>query len=293
MSRFAEAVKSDRFLVTSELNPPKGVDLQQILATAQGLRSLVDAFNITDSQSSIMTTGPLSLAHLLLDQGVEPILQMTGRDKNRIALQSDLLSAYVLGVENILCLTGDPPGAGDHPDAKPVFDLEAIGLVGAARSLTQGVDLGGHELKGTPQFCIGAVVNPGAGDLQKEISRMEQKVEAGATFFQSQAIFEPDSFGQFVSKTSHINTPVLAGIILLKSARMGRHMNENLPGVHVPEHLLQEMEEAEDKAAAGIEIAARTIREIKGMARGVHIMPIGWERHIPRVLEKAGLLERA
>ena len=289
MANFTDKLGEDKFLLTVELNPPKGVDLDSVLDRAEELRDLVDAFNITDSQSSIMTVGPASIAHLLVDRGIEPILQFTGRDRNRIALQSDLLSAYVLGVRNLLCLTGDPPSSGDHPDAKAVFDLDGVTLVQAASTLTSGRDLGGKDLKGAPSFSIGAAVNPGAGDVAKEIGRMEQKVQMGATFFQSQAIFEPERFGEFMSGAAHVKAPVLAGIILLKSARMARYMNEHLPGVHVPEEMVQEMEDAEDRTQKGIEIAARIIRGVRDMARGVHIMAIGWERHIPRVLQEAGL----
>ena len=291
MSKFAEKLASDRFLVTAELNPPKSVDLEEVLEKGQQLRELVDACNVTDSQSSIMTTGPVALAHLLLDHGVEPIIQFTGRDRNRIALQAEMLSAYVLGIENMLCLTGDPPNAGDHPDAKAVFDLDGVSLVKTANSLTKGVDLGGNDIKGPPRFCIGAAVNPGASDLTKEISRMEQKVEEGAVFFQSQAIFDPEMFHQFVARTEHIKAPVLAGIILLKSARMARFMNENLPGVYVPDELINEMEQAEDRPRKSAEIAAHIIRQVRDATRGVHIMAIGWERYIPQVLEEAGLLD--
>ena len=289
ISRFSEKLQSDGFLITAELNPPKGVEIKPLLERAEGLKERVDAFNVTDSQSSIMTTGPLSIAHLLQDRGIEPILQFTGRDRNRIALQSDLLSAAVLGIENILCLTGDPPSAGDHPDAKAVFDLDGVTLVEAASGLMSGRDLGNNALKGAPNFCIGAAINPGASDVAKEIARAEQKVERGVTFFQSQAIFDPPRFNEVLLMAPHIKTPILAGIILLKSAQMARYMNDNLPGVHVPEELVLEMEEAPDPTRKGIEIAARLIREVKGFARGVHIMAIGWERYIPQVLDEAGL----
>ena len=292
MSKFSDKLNSEKFLVTAELNPPKGIEVQPVLDRGESLRELVDAFNITDSQSSIMTTGPISLARLLLERGIEPIVQFTGRDRNRIALQADLLSTYVLGIENILCLTGDPPGAGDHPEAKPVFDLDGVSLVKAASDLASGKDISGNELKGAPRFCIGAAVNPGAGDLPKEISRMEQKVEMGASFFQSQAIFSPELFADFMGKVSHIKIPILAGIILLKSARMAHNMNEHLPGVNVPEGLIREMEETEDRPRKAIEIAARIIKEVQHISRGVHIMAIGWERYIPQVLEEAGISSR-
>ena len=290
MGDFDEKLRSDRFLITAELNPPKGVDVKQVLEMGEQLRGVVDACNVSDSHNSIMTTAPISLAHLLLDRGIEPILQVTGRDRNRIALQADLLSAYVLGIKNILCMTGDPPGAGDHPEAKAVFDLDGIGLVKTASSLMGGHDLARNHLKGVPQFCIGATVNPCATDLAREIHRMEQKVEAGAVFFQSQAIFDAETIHKFAARTQHIKAPVLAGIILLKSARMARALNENLPGVHIPEELINEMERAEDRPKQGVEIAARIIRQVKGAVRGVHIMAIGLERCIPQVVEEAGLL---
>lgn len=289
VSRFEEALRSGKFLVTAELNPPKGVDVQEVLEKGEMLKGLVDAVNITDSQSAIMCSSSLSLAHLLLERGLEPILQLTCRDRNSIALQADLLSAHILGIENILCLRGDPPTAGDHPDAKPVFELDAVGLLRAASTLMSGRDLSGKPLKGAPRFCLGAALNPGAPDPAREIRRMEEKVEAGASFFQTQAVFEPPVFRGFMERTRHLNAPVLAGVIILKSERMARHINERLPGVHIPEELIREMEEAEDKAGKGIQIAARIIREIRGACRGVHIMAIGWERYIPRLLEEAGL----
>ena len=289
MSDFGNKLNSSRFLVTVELPPPKGVDIQSVMNTGQGLIGLVDAFNVTDSQSSIMTTGPLSLAHLLLDKGAEPIIQFTGRDRNRIAIQSDLLSTYVLSIENILCLTGDPPSAGDHPEAKAVFELDGVRLIKAATDLMSGADMSGNQLRGSPRFCIGATVNPGARDLERDITRMGQMVDVGAHFFQTHAIFHPESFAEFMSRVNQIKAPVLAGIILLKSARMARYLNENLPGVYVPQSLVEEMEQTEDRAKTGIEIAARIIREVREVCRGVHIMAIGWERYIPQVLEEAGL----
>ena len=179
---FAEVLQSGKFLVTAELNPPKGTNLETLLDHAEQLRAMVDAFNLTDSHSSRMTMAPLAVARLLVERGINPMLQVTCRDRNRLALQSDLLGAYALGVRNIVCMTGDPPEAGDHPDTKPVFDLEVLGLLEAVAALQAGQDLGGHPLTGTPTFCVGAVVNPGAPDRQKELRRMEDKVARGAQF---------------------------------------------------------------------------------------------------------------
>ncbi len=220
---------------------------------------------------------------------MEPIFQMTCRDRNRIALQSDLLSAYVLGIENVLCLTGDFVALGDHPQAKGVFDLDSVSLLFAAKQLEQGRDLAGKELLGAPQFCLGAVVTPGADPLEPQIIKMEKKVKAGAQFFQTQAVYEPEKFEEFMKTVAYLNVPVSVGIVFLRSPAMARFMNKNVAGVHVPDNLIDEMEQAEDQAKKGLEIAARLIKEMKPLCQGVHIMAIGWEKRVPEVLDAAGL----
>jgi len=289
MSSLEEAFKSGKFAVTAEVGPPKGVDIEEMLKDAELLRGRVDAINVTDQQSSVMRLGSLVTCHLLKERGLEPVFQITCRDRNRIALQSDLLSAYVLGIENVLCLTGDHVALGDHPDAKPVFDLDSVSLLMAAKKLREGYDLAGKELKGKPDFCLGAVVTPGAEPLEPQIIKMERKVKAGAQFFQTQAVYEPRRFEEFMRQVRHLNVPVMVGIVLLKSAGMARFMNKNVAGVHVPEDLIEEMDEATDRRQKSIEIAARLIREMKDLCQGVHIMPIGWERLVPAVLDAAGL----
>ena len=286
---FAALLDSDRFLVTAELNPPKGTDLTRLIAKAEDLRGAVDGFNITDSAASLMTMSGLSVAHLLGDRGIETIMQISGRDRNRLALQSDLLGAAALGVSNVLCMSGDPPSAGDHPDAKPVFDLDAIALLKAGSALNSGEDLAGKPLKGTPSLCLGAVATPGAPDMGKELRRTDDKVKAGARFFQTQAVYRPDQFAGFMDSARPLGVPILAGIILLKSGDMARNLNANLPGIDVPEALIEEMDRAGDRRRASVEIAGRIIREIRPMCQGVHIMSIGWESRIPEVLEAAGL----
>ena len=236
-----------------------------------------------------MRLGSLATCHLLKTKGLDPIFQLTCRDRNRIALQSDLLSAYVLGIENVLCLTGDYVSLGDHPDAAPVFDLDSVSLLQAAKALQEGSDLAGKELKGSPRFCLGAVVTPGANPLEPQLIKMEKKVRAGAQFFQTQAIYEPERFEEFMRAVRHLNVPVLVGIVLLRSAAMARFMNANVAGVHVPQSLIEEMDQAENKAQKGIEIAARLITEMKGMCHGVHIMAIGLEKRVPAILDAAGL----
>ncbi len=289
MSALSEALKSGKFVVTSELGPPKGVDITEMLEDAALLQGRVDAINVTDQQSSVMRVGSLAVCRLLLERGIEPIFQMTCRDRNRIALQSDLLSASVLGIENVLCLTGDYVSLGDHPQAKPVFDLDSVSLLETAGKLQQGQDLAGKELKGSPEFFLGAAVTPGANPLAPQILKMEKKIKAGAQFFQTQAVYEPEQFESFMNKVRHFDVPVLVGLILLKSAGMARFMNKNIAGVHVPDSLIEEMDKAENKRQKSIEIAARLIKDLKHLCQGVHIMPIGWEKQVPAVLEAAGL----
>ena len=288
MPDFKEKLKSDSFLVTAEVTPPKGVNIGPVISILDSLAS-VDAVNVTDQNASIMRLGPLPLGKVILDRGVEPICQFTCRDRNRIALQSDLLAANVLGIQNILCLTGDPTGTGDHPDAKPVFDLSVIELLRAASGMESGKDLAGNDLNGTPSFCLGAAANPGAPDIDLEVSRMGQKVEAGVRFFQTQAVYDSAQFASFMEKARPLNVPILAGILVLHSGRMARHLNDNIPGIVVPQNLIDEMDAAANKREKGIEIASRITSEVASLTRGVHIMPMGWERDVPRLMQLAGI----
>jgi len=282
-------LNSDKFIVTSEIGPPKGINTAKSLEDAELIRNRVDAINVTDLQSAVMRLGSMVTCYLLKQRGIDSIYQISCRDRNRLALQSDLLSAAVLGIENVLIITGDHPKCGDHPEAMPVFDLDSVHLIEAAKQLQSGKDLSGKELDGTPSFCIGAAVNPTAEPVEPEIIKMEKKAAAGAEFFQTQAVFDAEKFKEFLNLTKHINVPVLAGIVLLKSAAMGRFMNKNIPGVCVPDKFIEQMDKASDKQEKSIEIAARTIDEIKGLCRGVHIMPIGWAKVVLPLLDAARL----
>ena len=289
MQTFSEVLKSGRFVVTSELNPPKGTDLSILFRHAEALNGMVDAFNVTDSAGANMTMAPFAAAHIMLDRGIEPILQVTGRDRNRIALEGEILAASALGITNILCMSGDPPGRGDHPDAVGVFDLRAETLLDAVKSMNSGADMYGNELKGTPSIFAGAVANPGADDVDHELARMEEKVRRGAAFFQTQAVYDAAAFEKFMETARGFGVPVLAGMIVLKSARMARFLNDKLPGVSVPQSIIDEMDSARDRPAAGVQITARLIREVRDMCDGTHIMAIGWESRIPAILAAAGL----
>jgi len=285
-------LEARKFVVTAEIGPLKGTDTTEIKEVAELLRGRVDATNVTDQQSSVMRLGSLATCHLLKEEGLDPVFQMTCRDRNRLALQSDLLSAWVLGVENVLAITGDLPALGDHPQAKPVYDLDSVQLLWVIGRLNEGYDMVGNELNGKPNFFPGAVVNPGADTeaaFELQLIKMEKKIEAGAKFFQTQAVYDPDAFAKFMKRAEGFNIPILAGIIPLRSVGMARFMNKNVAGVFVPEELINKMAEAEDKAQTGIEIAANLIKELKDMCHGVHIMAIGWEKKVPAVLEAAGL----
>ncbi len=291
MRTFSETLTSGEFVVTTELNPPKGTDLGPLLGRAESLNGMVGAFNVTDSAGANMSMAPIAAAHLMLDRGIEPILQVTGRDRNRIALEGEILAAAALGIRNVLCMSGDPPGRGDHPDAKGVFDLKAETLLEAVAAMNSGADMYGNELKGTPTLFAGAVANPGADDLDKELARMEEKVRAGAQFFQTQGVYDAAGFERFMEGARDFGAPVLAGMIVLKSGRMARFLNDKLPGVSIPQSIIDEIDTAEDRAAAGVRITARLISEVRGMCDGTHIMAIGWESRIPAILEAAGLLQ--
>jgi len=284
-----ESLASKKFVVTSEIGPPKGIHIQEMLADADLLRGRVDAINVTDLQSSVMRLGSLAVCHLLQEKGLEPILQMTCRDRNRLALQADLLSASVLGIKNVLALTGDYASLGDHPQAKPVFDLDSVSLLSVIKTLETGTDMVGNPLSGAPKFFAGAVVNPGGNPVEAQIFKMEKKIKAGASFFQTQAVYDVGAFEKFMKRVAPFRVPVLAGIILLKSAGMARFMNKNVAGVFVPEPLIQKMTKAEDRVKTSIEIAADLIKDLKGLCQGVHIMPIGWESKVPAVLDAAKL----
>lgn len=289
MTNLTRKLKSGEFIITSELTPPKGTDLSKMFDNAELLKDCVDAFNLTDSHTSRMSLAPIAAAHLLLDRNIEPILQMTTRDRNRIALQGDMLAASALGIENVVCMGGDPPHLGDHPDAKAVYDLSTMELIAAARQLNKGEDLAGNKLNKSPAFNIGAVVNPGADDLDTEIERMKQKAEAGAVFFQTQAIYDVQRFAAFMERIADLNVHVLAGILPVKSVRMANHMNNNVPGIDIPDSLIERIKNADDIKATSANLAAEVIRGIKSLCAGVHLMALGWEEQIPTILQLSEL----
>jgi len=291
VSKLSEALESKRFVVTGEVGPPKGVDLAECLDGAELMSGKVCAVNVTDNQSAVMRVGSLAVCRLLADRGIEPVLQVVCRDRNRVALQSDLLSAAVLGIENVLCLTGDHNALGDHPESKPVFDLDSVQLLKAVTGLNEGRDLAGHELEGSSNLFPGAVVTPGSDNVDLQIIKMKKKIDAGARFFQTQAIYDPASFARFMEKVADFGVPVMAGIVVLKSAGMGKFMNENVAGVSVPQDIIEEMAATKkpDRKAKAIEIAVRIVRGVQSICQGIHIMPLGWDDVVPEIVSQADL----
>ena len=289
--KITELFERGEFVVSAEAGPPKGFHVEHLLEEAKTYLSGITAVNVTDNQSSVMRLGSLAMCKALKDEGLTPIYQLTCRDRNRIALQSDLLSAAMFGIENLLLLTGDHTKLGDHPQAKPVFDLDSVSLIHAVKKLEEGVDLGGNELIGEPpKFAKGAVVSPCSDSVDAQLAKMERKVMAGADYFQTQAVFEPEKFIKFMEKAKQFGKPVQVGIIIPKSAGMAKFMNNNVAGIHVPDEMIEELKKDKEKTKAGItgvEIAARIIKECKPYCQGVHIMALGWESKVPELLKLA------
>jgi len=292
-SSFKKALESGKFVVTSEVAPPKGTNLEKMRHHIEILKDKVDAMNVTDHQSSVMRFPSLGGVLLTKEMGGEPILQMTCRDRNRLALQADLLFAASRGINNVLCLTGDSVILGDHKEAKGVFDMDSSQLLAAIRRLEKGKDLGGNDLDGSVSFCAGAIVTPEANPIEPQLIKFEKKIEAGAEFIQTQAVYDLENFKKFMDYAKQFPVKILAGIILLTSAPMARFMNKNVAGVNVPQELIDEMSSAPKGRALdkGIEIAGRMIKRVRDekMCEGVHIMAIGREELVPDIMSAAGL----
>ena len=290
---FRETLRSKPFVVTMDAMPPKGTDISTMLRSLEGARGRVDGVNVTEMPSAVMRLGSLPVYHILLESGFEPILQVTCRDRNRLALQSDLLGAAVLGIENVLILGGDDVALSDHAGAKGVFDLDSLQLLRTIRLMESGKDLGGNDLDGAVEFCAGATVTPEAQPLEPQLIKFEKKIEAGAEFFQTQGIYDLDNFAKFMKHARQFPVKILAGIILLSSARMAKFMTANVPGIFVPQSMIDELAATpkEEMLNKGIKIAGRMIAALKkdSICDGVHIMAIGKEEVVPDILAAAGL----
>jgi len=290
---FKEALNSGKFIISSEIGPPKGTNLEKMRHHIDILKDLVDGINVTDHQSSVMRFPSIGGCLEIKEHGGEPILQMTCRDRNQMALQAELLLAHTRGIRNVLCLTGDAIPIGDHKEAKGVFELDSVQLLRTIRLMESGKDMGGNDLDGAVEFCIGAIVTPEANPIEPQLIKFEKKIEAGAEFIQTQAIYDLDNFRKFMDYARQFPIKILAGIVLLVSARMAKYMNENVPGIFVPQNLIDELASAPKGEAInkGIEIAGRMIAALKNdsICDGVHIMAIGREEVVPDILAAAGI----
>ena len=290
-----EKINSGKFIVCGEIGPPQSCDGDVIRRKAQYFKGIADAVNITDNQTAIPRLSSIASAKILLDEGVEPIIQMTCRDRNRLAIQSDLLGAAALGIRNVLCLTGDYQKLGDNPEAKGVFDLDSIQLIATVAQMNSGYLLSGREMKKAPEFLIGGAANPFAVPFEMRLIRLYIKVKAGVNFIQTQPVFDPELFIRWMEKVVemglHEKVAILAGVMPVKSVNTLLHMREDVPGVKINDVYIQRMEKAADPQAEGIKIAVeiiQTVKNIKGV-RGVHIMPFMWESIMPTVVKEAGL----
>ena len=305
MSMLKDALEAGKFGITAEMAPPKGYDFSEQMEAAELLKGKVHGVNVTDMQSASLKATGLGLCIKLKQAGIEPILQMTGRDRNRMALMGDALAAAAFGIDTMLALTGDHPVVGDCRDAKPVYDLDSVGILQMLSDMeATGNDCGGNEIAGgAPKFYKGASVTPVYEPLFLQINKLRQKVEAGAMYIQTQGIFDLDTYKRFLEAVDKagIKTHIMAGIIPLKAAGMAKYMNENVPGIDVPQHMIDRLAaaaaEGKEKGVKGlpmklgIEMAAEMIAQIKaeGLGDGVHIMAIGAEKNVPTILDKAGL----
>jgi len=293
---FREMLKTKDFVVTAEAAPDKGANVEKSVEHIELLKDKVDALNVTDNQSSVLRYPSIGICLLIKEHGGEAVFQVTCRDRNRLALQADLLFAWSRGVRNVLCLTGDSIDVGDHKEAKPVFDLESAQLIHLVHTLNSGKDMVGNELNGGTDFCIGTTATPSADPIEPQMVKVQKKLEAGIDFIQTQAVYELEElkrFMEFVRKHDE-KVKVLLGIVPVVGAKMAQYMNENVPGIFVPQYIIDELAQAPKGTgvAKGIEIAGRLIRRVKEekLCDGTHIMFIGKEERVPEILEAAGLL---
>ncbi len=289
MSRLRDALARGEFVVTGEVAPPLGTDLSAMKASVETMAPFVDAINVTDNQGATLHLSSLAASRAVLDMGVEPIFQQTCRDRNRLALQSDLLAAWTLGLENVLVVTGDDPRGGDHPQAKGVFDLDSTQLIEIAAGMNEGHDMLGRDLDGATDFFVGAAVFPEAEPLDIQLGRALGKVRSGASFFQSQAIFDMERFAQAMEVLRPSGVKVIAGVLLLKSPRVIDFINKRLAGLMVPEAIAERIRAAEDPAAESIRLAVEQVIALREIADGVHIMPLGMDAAVGRIVTEAGI----
>ncbi|YAI81313.1 MAG: methylenetetrahydrofolate reductase [cyanobacterium endosymbiont of Rhopalodia sterrenbergii] len=291
INRFRQAVQNKEFLITAEVTPPKGGNPVRMVEMAQKLKGRVHGVNVTDGSRAVLRMSSIAASALLLQYGIEPICQIACRDRNVIGLQADLMGAYALGLRNILALTGDPVNAGDHKKAKPVFELESVRLLKMIDNLNRGVDFNYQSLPDDPlDLFAGAAVDPQCPSWSGLQRRFERKLAAGAQFFQSQLITDFEQLDKFMHQmAAGTGKPILAGIFLLKSAKNANFINRNVPGVKIPETIIQRLANADDSLQEGVKIAAEQVQLARELCQGVHVMAVKREDLIPKILNLAGV----
>ncbi len=290
-----DKIESNQFIVCGEIGPPQSCDGNVIRDKAKHFKGFVDAVNITDNQTAIVRLSSIASAKILLEEGIEPIMQMTCRDRNRLAIQSDLLGAAALGIKNVLCLTGDHQKFGNQPEAKGVFDLDSIQLVATVAKMNNGFLLSDHEMKKAPEFVIGAAENPFAVPFEMRLIRLHKKIEAGAKFIQTQPVFDIELFSKWMEKIVeigiHKKVAILAGVLPIHSAKMLIKMKEEVPGIRISDEYINRIKSSNDQKEEGVKIAVEminTLKQITGV-RGIHLMPVMWESITPTIIKEAGL----
>ena len=288
---FQKRLSKGEFVVLAEMDTPKGVDISDLITNARRIKGRIDAVIIPDMGDGMMRMGALGGAVLMQQQGIEPIIHVYCRDRNRMALQGDLLSAHVLGIQNLVVVRGEDMAYGDHRDAKPVDDLDELSLLGAIQSLQEGVDMAGFDLKGSPNFTVGCSLAPYPDDqtLAAELELAQKKVGAGAQFIITPPVFDMDIFTSFMEKAKRLGVPIIATVFLLKSVGIARYMATNEPGAHISEQIIQRIRQSPDRETEGIRIAGETVADLKNVAQGVQIVTLGWEYQLPSILDHAGL----
>ncbi len=285
MSRLSDALAAGEFVLTAEIGPPKGTDVDDFRRKARAFAGKVHAVNVTDNQRALVKLGSIAGSLVLRQENIEPIAQLVCRDRNRIALQSDLLGAWVMGIENVLALTGDPVKVGDHPDAKGVFDMESSQLLRIIGELNAGHDHAGKELKGKTGFFAGAAINPNVPNLDAEMRRLERKVAAGARFIQTQAVYDAGQFAAFAREAARFDLPILAGVLYLRSAKSARFINKSIPGIRIPDETIARLEAAADPEQEGVHIGVELVEQLRPHCKGIHLMSVGQEHRLVEIIE--------
>lgn len=288
---FEKRLAAGEFVILAEINTPKGVDISEMVTNARRVKERIDAAVVPDMDDGVMAMSALAGAVLMQQEGIEPIIHVYGRDRNRMALQGDILAAHVLGIHNIIVAQGEAMTHGDHSDAKTVDDLDEYGILGALRTLQDGVDMAGFELKGRPQFTVGCTMGPYPDDegMEEALAHAKTKIEAGADFMITPPVFDIERFATFMDKAKAFNVAVIPTVFLLKTVGTARYMATYEPGVFISEQLIKRIRQAPDRELECIKIAGETVKALRDISHGVKIVTLGWEHRLPAILEYAGL----